>query len=271
MWICPACQSPLSLLDRTWQCDLGHVYDQAKEGYVNLVLAQQKHSKEPGDNKQMVTARRAFLEQNHYQPLAKLLAELIVEYQILSDIRLFDAGCGEGYYLDAIFQSFADKNISIHASGIDISKVAVQKAAKKYPANSFAVASSFKLPVLSHSQDVLIQVFAPGSALEVHRVLSEKGIWIQVSPGPQHLIELKHTVYDEPHEHKPPADVTDGFSLLSERSLTFGIELEDQQQRMDLLMMTPFYWSSRQDKIELMLASMEQVSADFTIRVWQKN
>ena len=64
---------------------------------------------------------------------------------------------------------------------------------------------------------------------------------------------------------------TDGFNLLNERSLTFGIELEDQQQRKDLLMMTPFYWSARQDNIEVMLASMVHVSADFTIRVWQKN
>jgi 23S rRNA (guanine745-N1)-methyltransferase len=271
MWICPACQLPLSLLDRTWRCDSGHAYDQAKEGYVNLVLAQQKHSKEPGDNKQMVNARRAFLEQNHYQPLAKVLADLIVEYQALADVRLFDAGCGEGYYLNAISQSLRDKKNSIHTSGIDISKFAVQKAAKKFPASNFAVASSFNLPLASNSEDSVIQVFAPSSAQEVHRVLSDKGIWIQVSPGPQHLIELKQHVYDEPQEHKPPGYITDGFNLLNERSLTFGIELEDQQQRKDLLMMTPFYWSARQDNIEVMLASMVHVSADFTIRVWQKN
>jgi 23S rRNA (guanine745-N1)-methyltransferase len=270
MWICPACQLPLSLLDKTWKCDFGHAYDMAKEGYVNLVLAQQKNSKEPGDNKQMVSARRSFLEKDHYQPLAKLIADIIAEQYTSGDIRLFDAGCGEGYYLNVISQCLKDKKNCVHGSGIDISKVAVQKAAKKYPASTFAVASSFNLPLASNSQDTVIQIFAPSSAQEIHRVLSDRGIWIQVSPGAQHLIELKNVVYDEPHEHRPPSDVTGGFNLLNERSLKFKIELEKQQQRTDLLMMTPFYWSAKQDKIESLLASMALVSADFTIRVWQK-
>lgn len=54
-----------------------HCYDIAKEGYVNLLVANRKHSKDPGDDKEMVAARRRFLEEDHYAPLRGALCRLI--------------------------------------------------------------------------------------------------------------------------------------------------------------------------------------------------
>jgi 23S rRNA (guanine745-N1)-methyltransferase len=41
-------------------CENGHPFNIAKEGYVNLLLSHQRKSKHPGDDPDMVMARRRF-------------------------------------------------------------------------------------------------------------------------------------------------------------------------------------------------------------------
>ena len=91
--ICPLDKQPLQLNERTWCCENGHSYDVAKQGYVNLLPVQNKRSKDPGDSKAMVQARRKYLEEGHYLPLARALADIVLEQ---GDQTLLDAGCGEG-------------------------------------------------------------------------------------------------------------------------------------------------------------------------------
>ncbi|MEH6710969.1 MAG: rRNA (guanine-N1)-methyltransferase [Paraglaciecola polaris] len=284
MWICPACQSPLTLTERTYKCIAGHTYDVAKEGYVNLLLAQHKRSKEPGDNKQMVNARRSFLEQGHYQPLAQRMAEVLAQFadfsrQVAVDKpgaepmgNLFDAGCGEGYYLNRILTELnaALNSPGINGAGLDISKIAVQKAAKKYPQSEFCVASSFAIPVPSASQHAVIQVFAPSSEQEVLRVLAEGGMWLQVNPAAEHLAELKACVYAAPAEHKPSPPVPDGFELCHEETLTFEFDLTEPEMRMNLLMMTPYYWSTSVENTQGIKGFLTKVSAHFSLRMLRK-
>ena len=45
---------------RRFNCIQGHSFDIAREGYVNLLLPNQKHSKSPGDSKDMMESRRSF-------------------------------------------------------------------------------------------------------------------------------------------------------------------------------------------------------------------
>jgi len=66
-YLCPLCSAPLTLTDRTWGCPQQHKFDMAKEGYVNLLPVQKKNSKDPGDNKQMMFARREFLNEGYYR------------------------------------------------------------------------------------------------------------------------------------------------------------------------------------------------------------
>lgn len=58
---------------------------------------QYKHSKSPGDNKEMVIARRAFLDKGFYSPLIDKLINFYQEFASDNAIML-DAGCGEGFY-----------------------------------------------------------------------------------------------------------------------------------------------------------------------------
>ena len=58
MWICPLCRKPLVNENvSSLTCSSGHCYDLAREGYVNLLLVNRKHSQEPGDSKAMIAAR----------------------------------------------------------------------------------------------------------------------------------------------------------------------------------------------------------------------
>ena len=77
---CPLCQQPLLLNDRVWCCDNNHRFDCAKEGYVNLLPVQKKRSKDPGDNKEMMFARREFLNKGYYQCMSDRVNALAQEY-----------------------------------------------------------------------------------------------------------------------------------------------------------------------------------------------
>ncbi len=281
-WQCPTCHKPLNEVNNQWRCENKHSFDIAKEGYVNLLLAQHKNSKMPGDSKEMVLARRAFLSQNHYLPLALGIGDLLQQFVSLEEqnnkcskqFKLFDAGCGEGYYLQTIVDQIHATTSNINACGIDISKAAIQKASRKNKISTsqthFAVASCFNIPLTDNSQHAVIQVFAPSSANEIARVLQIGGIWILVNPASDHLYELKELVYRSPNKHEVDNIVVEGFTLLSQTTIGFNILLNDRTQRENLLLMTPFYWTISPDKKQYLLDELTQATAHFDIKVMRK-
>ncbi|MCC2615830.1 23S rRNA (guanine(745)-N(1))-methyltransferase [Aestuariibacter halophilus] len=270
MWICPACRQAMTQQGRQWCCEQQHSYDCAKEGYVNLLLVQHKNSKDPGDNKAMINARRAFLRAGFYAPLAERIVEAMFSHLAPDAEQILDAGCGEGYYLAQLQERLLREGRQVALAGIDIAKNAVQKAAKAYPNMQFAVASSARLPVADSSVDGVLQVFAPLGAAEAARVLAEGGIWIEVSPGPDHLAGLKAMVYDTAQVHHSETAVPDGFALQESLSVRFDIVLPSQDDREHLLMMTPFYWRAQKQAVQRIRTELTSVQADFQLRVLRK-
>ncbi len=65
---CPDCNATLELSGRSLICPKGHSFDLAREGYANL-----SRSRRTGDSKEMLHARRRFLEAGHYEPLSDLV------------------------------------------------------------------------------------------------------------------------------------------------------------------------------------------------------
>jgi len=284
MWHCPLCKSPISLFSTPIRCQNGHSFDKAKSGYVNLLPVQFKKSKLPGDDKDMVKARREFHQRNTYEPLKDKLVALLEEAFIDAGkqplvskekrhkpIDIYDAGCGEGSYLDAIMQGLSAKGFNVKGAGSDIAKIAVELAAKAYKQAQFVVASSFDLPVTSDSQDVMVQVFAPGSNDEYLRVLKTSGLLLTVDPAPHHLFELKQQVYDNPKQHQLNNDTREGFSRLKDECFSFPIHFESKEHALALIKMTPFYWKLPQGKIEEIVSSLQKVTADFHVQLWQKH
>ena len=106
MFRCPLCGSPLTQEERGCICPARHSFDRAAAGYVHLLPPNRMHSKAPGDDREMVAARAAFLERGYYAPLRQALEELVLEASAhLEGPVLLDSGCGEGYYTAGMFRA----------------------------------------------------------------------------------------------------------------------------------------------------------------------
>lgn len=266
---CPVCGAPLSQQAKLWRCSANHCFDQAKEGYVNLLLANQKHSREPGDNADMLRARREFLSTGLYRFLPEAVIALVQEHldQREANHEALDLGCGEGYYT----HFFASTLGEWQWHGVDISKAGIRMAAKRYPEISFAVASNFQLPVLTGTQSLVTQIFAPTDVDEISRVLRKQGLYLVVNPAPRHLWELKEHLYDAPEEHSIRHIDHEDFTLQEDSVCTQVTTIEDNQVLNQLFQMTPFFWNvgkQRQEALQQM-TSLE-LTFSFHLALYQR-
>ena len=106
---CPICAQPLEKQPGRYLCPSGHSYDCAAAGYVHLLPVRQKHSKLPGDDKEMVRARKDFLSAGYYHHLCQALEDLADRYTGQCPV-VVDSGCGEGYYTAGIFNRLTAAN-----------------------------------------------------------------------------------------------------------------------------------------------------------------
>jgi 23S rRNA (guanine745-N1)-methyltransferase len=267
LYVCPVCRGPLQLhpSGKNYACPNQHCFDLAKEGYLNLLPVQYKHSKEPGDSRQMMIARREFLEAGFYESMAKAVAMMIdANTTIGQSMRLLDLGCGEGYYSRKIaFYCNHSKQIALH--GVDIAKFAIAAAAKKQLNARFIVASSNRLPYTDQYFDFVLRVFAPSDDDELKRVLKSSGHLLIVTPGSRHLWQLKEFIYAEVKEHSTESLVPQGFERLTAQRISYKIS-PTPQQRMALLQMTPFAWRAN-ESVQQSLNSVSEldIETDFIL------
>ena len=230
--ICPLCGEQLNRQDHTLICPKGHSFDVARQGYVNLLTVQQKHSLAPGDTRQQVLSRRAFLEAGYYAPIAQALVDAAKQYG--ADGPILDVGCGEGYYSARLSQA-----LGLSLTGLDISKEAVRCAAAKYKDAQWLCATAAHIPVADHTAGLLTSLFALTLPEEFHRVLKPGGLYFQVLAAEDHLLGLKSIIYDQlTHKEKRVTQALPGFRLLSSENIRFSFTVEGEQVR-QLLSMTP--------------------------------
>lgn len=96
LFCCPVCGGILSREVGRYTCQVGHSFDIAREGYVNLLPANQQHSKAPGDNREMAAARTRFLEGGWYAPLREALCGLAAKLASAGRRGLVYPGSGGG-------------------------------------------------------------------------------------------------------------------------------------------------------------------------------
>ncbi len=247
---CPVCGESLERLEKAYSCANGHSYDIAAEGYVYLLLPNKKHSKMPGDDKQMVVSRRCFLEAGYYQLFSDALNQLALRCLSEANPAVVDAGCGEGYYTGRLDAFLSAQGVHADLCGFDISKAAVKLAAKKYRSIQFAVGSMFGIPVQTSSSNLLTNVFAPIVPEEFERVVKPGGAMILAVPGERHLYGLKKILYDEPYENEHRETEYPGFKFLERVPVRGVISTDDPQVMLDLFAMTPYYWKTPREGCE---------------------
>jgi len=198
--LCPVCglefMEPLPG-ETALKCIDGHSFDIARQGYVNLLTGHgTKFSQDTAD---MVAARDAFLDAGHYRPLAEVLAAIVGSALAASAARspgttplLLDAGTGTGWYLQQVRESIPVQGADTFAAvGLDISKFALRRAARRNPEAANLVWDLWQpLPVEAGRADAVLVVFAPRNASEFARVLRPEGRLVVVTPRPGHLFEI---------------------------------------------------------------------------------
>jgi 23S rRNA (guanine745-N1)-methyltransferase len=272
VFACPVCGEPLVHADRVFRCDRGHAFDEAREGYVNLLAPQHRRSKDPGYSSDMIAGRRDFFDAGHYQSLADDVAALVAGYLPPGETPrlVLDAGCGEGYYLRRLRARLDTEGPTAGTvlCGLDISKHAVRVAARRDPQGLYAVAGTYHMPVLPERVDVLLTHFSPVSAADFRRVLRRDGVVLVGGPGERHLFSLKQLLYDTPAAHEPADTLAGeaGFALVSTHRIRHPLSLRGPGQVANLLRMTPYYWSVDAAK-QARLADLDALDTEIDVVV----
>jgi 23S rRNA (guanine745-N1)-methyltransferase len=282
--MCPVCDEVLTqignrllssrLLGSSLQCAQGHSFDISREGYVNLLVAGHKQPKILGDAREMIQARRRFLEMGYYRPLAEAINSLVAAQVVgQTAVTIADIGCGEGWYLGQLQYKLAHKDVCY--VGMDAAKTAVRLAAKRYSDAQFVVADvRRKIPFANQSITALLNIFAPRNAIEFARVLQTEGLLLIVIPQPNHLRDLREALslldIEPEKELKITEQLADGFTLQEIRPIAFPLRL-DRNSLLDLTQMTPNYWHLTAESWSMIdgLTEME-VEAAFELMVFVK-
>lgn len=266
--ICPVCGAALRCENKSYLCGKGHTYDQARQGYVNLLPVQSKHSLHPGDTKEMLLARRAFLDGGFYKPIAESVVRALRDNLPRTNgvPLLVDVGCGEGYYT-----AYMEKQLDMACIGADISKDGIKMACSRSKSIQWLVATASHLPLADGAAEAVTAMFALFLPDEYARVLKKGGIVVEVTVASEHLHEMKSIIYDEvfPQE-KYPAPCGDKFEEISCEKQSFQCPL-DNTALVHLLRMTPHFWRIQQQRREQFeqTASLT-ITATYWLRVLRK-
>jgi 23S rRNA (guanine745-N1)-methyltransferase len=264
---CPLDGAPLQRTGTAWRCAAGHSFDIASQGYTNLLPVQKKRSLDPGDSKEMVAARRRFLNAGFYQPIAAAVSRAVLaDLPVGAGTSCLDAGCGEGYYLRQLAAAVGVGQ-SLAILGLDISKWAVLSAAKQDQRPNWVVGTNASLPVLSATLDRVLCMFGFPVYPEFARVLKAGGRLLQVDAGPEHLRELREVIYPTLKPERPAATQTPaGFSDGGTETLSYSVVVVGAEQIADLLAMTPHLYRATAEG-RARAAALTEISLTVDVRL----
>jgi 23S rRNA (guanine745-N1)-methyltransferase len=186
-----ACGQPLTRGGRSWTCPRGHAFDVARTGYVNLLQPQDRRSGAAGDQAKAVDARARLLAQG----VGRALVDETVRRAAALDVgdetpAVVDLGSGSGDLLGALASVRPVAGI-----GIDLSTVAAEHAARRFPDLTWVVANADRrLPLLDHSVTIVLSVHGRRNPRECARVLAPGGHLLVAVPAPDDLAELRERV-----------------------------------------------------------------------------
>jgi 23S rRNA (guanine745-N1)-methyltransferase len=206
---CPIDGLPIETRGAQRRCAAGHSFDMAREGYCNFLVVQHKASRDPGDSKHMVAARRRILDAGHFESIANLVFDAVrncAKSVEDSAFNIIDAGCGEGYYLDYLGRLAAEspQTGTLGLAGIDISKWAVKAAARRKVSATWLVANNRIPPFLDGSVDLVLCLFGFPIWEGFKKIQKPGGHVLLVDPAADHLLELREIIYPTVKRSKPP-------------------------------------------------------------------
>lgn len=260
------CSELLHRRERAMICANGHHFDQAKEGYWNLLQPQDRKSKNPGDSESAVLARHRWLARGHASGLIDALAPWIGLTRHSASMRTIDLGCGEGSFGSALFAGESDEYC-----GIELSKRAIKLAARAWPEATWVLANADRvLPAADASVDRVVSMFGRRPVSEIARVLMPYGSCIVAVPGEHDLIELRQHVQQSGHRRSRWKAIVDemtsnGLEYLEHKLWQWQIDLDPEAISDALAMTYRGKRHSQQSRVESIEAMKVTLAADLIL------
>lgn len=251
---CPTCGEPLYRKDDDFACRHGHQVNVNRKGCLNFLSAPVTSCYDAA----LFQARRRVFASGCYQPVASALAEMLPP----SPQRLLDAGCGDGWYLNALLEAHADWQ----GAGVDISRDAILQATDQPCTALWCVGDLRRIPFQDGAFTAVLDVLTPANYEEFRRVLAPNGLLLKVFPAGGYLRELRAARGMDPYaEGQVEAYLREKTKVVEERRVTVVQQVSPQLWR-DFVWMTPLNQDlSETEKDELAQYSSDTVTIDLHI------
>ncbi|MDQ0352841.1 23S rRNA (guanine745-N1)-methyltransferase [Alkalibacillus filiformis] len=256
---CPVCHETMSADDSKLTCQNRHMFDLAKQGYINMV----QQSKKTQYDQSLFEARQRLIQSGFYNQLMIQIESLL---QSRNTDFLLDAGCGEGSHLAQILDT-VDHQLGV---GVDIAKEGIQTAAKTYENAQWIVGDLANTPFTDKAFDAIINILSPSNYQEFTRLIKDSGIVIKVVPGPNYLKELREQIFagtnQEGYSNEETVARFKQFFHLTHRENVYDEVTLTEGQFHDLIQMTPLTQGIDLSSINF----VEPITLDLEILVGKK-
>jgi 23S rRNA (guanine745-N1)-methyltransferase len=265
---CPNCAALVKVIGSAVQCESGHSFDIARQGYVNF-LTDQTFIKN-ADTAEMVDARQAMHKRPFFEDLAHQISDICED--VLIDIpvpTVIEPGGGTGFYANAIVTRFD----TVLALSFDISTYAAKVCARQSERVASVVADVWqRWPIADDSADVVLSVFSPRNFIETERVMKPGSVLIVVTPEENHLVELRekfNALGIQRDKSEKIAKSLDNFTNIHQ-SMRDSTELLDGSAQCDSLLSGPNGHHVSAEDIQLFSqAEPIKVTHSVNISVWK--
>ncbi|MBR3764463.1 MAG: methyltransferase domain-containing protein [Clostridia bacterium] len=255
--VCPVCRKPLARSGDDLVCTgtaKKHRLNVNHKGCLN-VLSQQADS---CYDAALFDARRRVFSSGCYNAVADAIEALLPTGRN----RILDAGCGDGWYLNALLTRHHDWC----GAGADISRDAILRATDLPCTALWLVADLRRLPFADSSFTAVLDVLTPASYDEFRRVLAPGGLLIKVYPGCGYLQELRAARGMAPYEEgQVDAYLREKATIVGEKRVTVTHAVSDELWR-DFVWMTPLMQDlSAEEKDAIAAKPAETVTVDLHV------
>lgn len=251
---CLICHTPFKRTGDDLTCTAKHHLNVNRKGCLN-VLSQQVDS---CYDAALFDARRRVFAAGCYDAVVSAIESLLPA----GTHRLLDAGCGDGWYLNAL--------LSRHGmwcgAGVDISRDAILRATDLPCTALWCVADLRRLPFSDSSFTAVLDILTPASYDEFRRVLAPDGLLIKVYPGSSYLKELRAARGLAPYEEgQVDAYLREKAKVVGEQHVTVTHAVTPELWR-DFVFMTPLMQDlSTEEKNRIAATPAATVTVDLHI------